>query len=272
MLIWLLFVVFLTMWGITFVLFERDLTSPAMLLMSGYTICVGVAAVSWLSYPFAFHWQTFFVISFGTILFLLPAYSIKRYVLDKREQELTEISRTIIMFKPWILIVFSASLICVIFFTVYTYTQILRQFNLSVTYTTAVSEWRVFLNSYPQYGVIKELLILNQIKKIFLIIGWLLLYAYARNCAISHSYFRDKGVLFNLFLVLCLIGTEGGRSGLVSFFLGGLGLCVFFNYFYNGARIRISLKLLLKTAGGEYHSRRCLFCTPIPYGARSGEL
>lgn len=47
--------VFFTMWGIAFVLFERDLTSPAMLLISGYTICAGVAAVSWLSYPFAFH-------------------------------------------------------------------------------------------------------------------------------------------------------------------------------------------------------------------------
>ena len=272
MLIWLLFVIFLTMWGIAFVLFERDVTSPAMLLISGYTVCAGVAAVSWLSYPFAFHRQTLFVMFFGTILFLLPAYAIKKYSLVKREQELTEISRTIIVFKPWILILFSASLICVIFFTVYTYTQILREFNLSVTYTTAVSEWRVFLNTYPQYGAIKELLILNQIKKIFLIVGWFLLYAYARNCAISHFYFRDKGILFNLFLVLCLIGTEGGRSGLVSFFLGGLGLCIFFNYFYNGARIRISLKLLLKTAVGSITAAVVFFALLYLTGRRSGDF
>lgn len=77
MLIWLLFVVFFRIWGIAFVLFERDLTSPAMLLISGYTVCAGVAAVSWLSYPFAFHGQTLFVIVFRTILFLLPAYAIK---------------------------------------------------------------------------------------------------------------------------------------------------------------------------------------------------
>lgn len=81
----------------------------------------------------------------------------------------------------------------------------------------------------------------------------------------------DKGVLVNLFLVLYLIATNGGCGELVAFLVGGLGLYGFFNYLYNGARIRIYLKLLLKTARG-YHSRRGLFCTPFPYGARSGEL
>lgn len=60
----------------------------------------------------------------------------------------------------------------------------------------------------------------------------------------------DKGVLVNLFLVLYLIATNGGCGELVAFLVGGLGLYGFFNYLYNGARIRIYLKLLLKTARG----------------------
>ena len=131
---------------------------------------------------------------------------------------------------------------------------------------------RNFLITHPEAATLKELLLLNQVKKIFLIGGWFLLYIYARNCAVRWSFYVDKGLFVNLFLVLGLIGTGGGRGGLVAFLVGGIGLYGFFNYVYNGARIRISLKLLLKTAGGGYHSRLCLFCTPIPYGARSGEL
>ena len=78
-------------------------------------------------------------------------------------------------------------------------------------------------------------------------------------------FWSIKVVLVNLFLVLCLIATAGGRGELVAFLVGGLGLYSFFNYLYNRARIRISLKLTLKTVGGRYHSRRCLFCTPVPY-------
>ena len=37
----------------------------------------------------------------------------------------------------------------------------------------------------------------------------------------------------------------------MAFLVGGLGLYGFFNYLYNGARIRISLKLLLKTTGAS---------------------
>lgn len=62
-------------------------------------------------------------------------------------------------------------------------------------------------------------------------------------------FWSIKVVLVNLFLVLCLIATAGGRGELVAFLVGGLGLYSFFNYLYNRARIRISLKLILKTVG-----------------------
>lgn len=60
----------------------------------------------------------------------------------------------------------------------------------------------------------------------------------------------DKGVLVNLFLVLCLIATNVGRGGRISFLVAAPDFTIFFNYLYKGVHIRISLKLLLKTAGG----------------------
>lgn len=77
MLIGLLLIAFLTMWGIAFVLFERDLACPTMLLLSGYTLSVAVAFFSDFKIPFVYHSQTVFVLIVGTLLFCIPAYAIK---------------------------------------------------------------------------------------------------------------------------------------------------------------------------------------------------
>lgn len=42
----------------------------------------------------------------------------------------------------------------------------------------------------------------------------------------------DKGVLVNLFLVLCLIATNGGRGVRIAFLVAGPDFTIFFNYLY----------------------------------------
>lgn len=63
----------------------------------------------------------------------------------------------------------------------------------------------------------------------------------------------DKGVLVNLFLVLCLIATNGGRGVRIAFLVAGPDFTIFLITYIKvkGVRIRISLKLLLKTAGAS---------------------
>ncbi len=250
MVIGLLFIIFLTLWVISFVLFDRDITSPAMLLISGYTICVGTAVVSYFSFPFTYHLQTLFVMILGTVLFLIPAYAIKEIAVGKKEKVTPAVACSVVVFNLWVLLLSAALLLALIGLTLLTYVRVLQQVDPTVTYASAIPMMRNFLITHPEAATLKELLLLNQVKKIFFIGGWFLLYIYARNCAVRRSFYVDKGLLVNLFLVLGLIGTGGGRGGLVAFLIGGIGLYGFFNYVYNGARIRISLKLLLKTAGG----------------------
>lgn len=78
-------------------LFDRDITSPAMLLISGYTICVGTAVVS---YPFTYHAQTLFVMILGTVLLLIPAYAIKDISVGKEEKVMPTVARSVVVFKP----------------------------------------------------------------------------------------------------------------------------------------------------------------------------
>lgn len=270
MLIGLFLIAFLTMWGIAFVLFERDLTCPTMLLISGYTICVGTAAVSYFSFPFTYHAQTLFVMILGTVFFLIPAYAIKEIAAGKEEKSMPAVARSVIVFKPWALVLSAVLLLALIALTLLTYVRVLQQFDSAVTYASAIPMMRKFLFTHPEATTLKELFILSQVKKIFLVGGWFLLYSYAHNCAVRRSFLVDKGVLVNLFLVLCLIATAGGRGELVAFLVGGLGLYSFFNYLYNRARIRISLKLILKTVGGGITAAVVFFALLYLTGRRSG--
>lgn len=250
MLIGLLFIVFLVLWSITFELFDRDLTSPSMLLVSGYTVCVGMAVLSYFSFPYTYHPQTLYVMILGTVLFLVPAYAIKRIALKREESVLPEMTESVVAIKSWVLFLSALLLIGVIVLTIFTYVRILQCYESAATYASAIPRMRNLLIMHPEVGAVREFLILNQIKKLFLIGGWFLLYIYVRNCAIRHSFFSDKGLLINLFFVVCLIGTGGGRAGIVAFLLGGMGLYAFFCYVYNGVRVRLSLNLFLKLIGG----------------------
>ena len=71
-----------------------------MLLISGYTICVGTAVVTYFSYPFTYHAQTLFVMILWTVLLLIPAYAIKDISVGKEEKVLPTVARSVVVFKP----------------------------------------------------------------------------------------------------------------------------------------------------------------------------
>ena len=77
MVITFLFVTFTFLWWATFTLFDRDLASPAVFLISGYTLSVMTAFVSDFVLPFEYHWATYSVLVSGMLLFLVPAYVLK---------------------------------------------------------------------------------------------------------------------------------------------------------------------------------------------------
>lgn len=167
MVIGLLFIIFLTLWVISFVLFDRDITSPAMLLISGYTICVGTAVVSYFSFPFTYHLQTLFVMILGTVLFLIPAYAIKEIAVGKKEKVTPAVACSVVVFNPWVLLLSAALLLALIGLTLLTYVRVLQQVDPTVTYASAIPMMRNFLIAHPEVATLKELFFLNQVKMSF---------------------------------------------------------------------------------------------------------
>lgn len=71
-----------------------------ILLISGYTICVGTAVVSYFSYSFTYHAQTLFVMILGPLLFPVPAYAIKKIAVGKEEKVMPTVAPSVVVFKP----------------------------------------------------------------------------------------------------------------------------------------------------------------------------
>ena len=148
-------------------LFDQDITSPAMLLISGYTICVGTAVVSYFSFPFTYHSQTLFVTTLGPLLFLVPAYAIKEIAVGKEEKVMPAVALSVVVFKPWVLLLLVMLLLALIALTLLTYVRILQQVDPAVTYVSAIPMMRYFLIAHPEVATLKELFFLNQVKMSF---------------------------------------------------------------------------------------------------------
>ena len=271
MLIGLLLIAFLTMWGIAFVLFERDLACPTMLLLSGYTLSVAVAFFSDFKIPFVYHSQTVFVLIVGTLLFCIPAYAIKTCYAGGKGVH-PDLPRSVIDIRPLAPLLYAAGLLGTIALSFWVYRDILAEIKPTLTYAESVNAMRNYLIANPDGVKIPELFLLNQIKKVFRIAGYFLLVIWARNAVVRRSFVKDKLLFLNLILTVILFGTEGGRTGVVAYVLAGVVLCFFFNRLYNNTRITISGALVVKALGVFLVASVAFYAMLYLSGRQSGAL
>lgn len=271
MLIGLLLIAFLTMWGIAFVLFERDLTCPTMLLLSGYTLSVAVAFFSDFMIPFVYHSQTVFVLIVGTLLFCIPAYAIKTcYACGKGVHP--DLPRSVIDIRPLALLLYAAGLLGTIALSFWVYRDILAKINPMLTYAESVNAMRNYIIANPDGVKIPEFFLLNQIKKMFYIAGYFLLVIWARNAVVRSSFVKDNLLFLNLILTVILFWSDGGRGGVVAYVLAGIALCFFFDRLYNNTRITISCALLAKALGVFLVASVAFYAMLYLSGRQSGAL
>lgn len=271
MLIGLLLIAFLTIWGIAFVLFERDLACPTMLLLSGYTLSVAVAFFSDFKIPFVYHSQTVFVLIVGTLLFCIPAYAIKTCYAGGKGVH-PDLPRSVIDIRSLALLLYAAGLLGTIALSFWVYRDILAEIKPTLTYAESVNAMRNYLIANPDGVKIPELFLLNQIKKVFRIAGYFLLVIWARNAVVRRSFVKDKLLFLNLILTVILFGTEGGRTGIVAYVLAGVALCFFFNRLYNNTRITISGALVVKALGVFLVASVAFYAMLYLSGRQSGAL
>ena len=254
MVIALLFVTFAFLWWASFTFFDRDLTSPALLLISGYTLSVITAFVSDFTQPFDYHWETYAVLVSGVLLFLVPAYVFKQ----------VNAASIKCLTSPVVTVDFSCSflwlhaLLCiaVIMVTILVYVQVLSGLDVDVSAASAVTEMRNYGIEHPEGTGSVAVFIVIQLRKVFLVTGYFLLLVWARNCVVKRSFKKDKLLFFNCFCCSMLVMTGGGRGGLVAYVLAGVALYFIFNRMINGARFRFSLQGLM--AGGGVFVVGCM--------------
>ena len=229
-------------WRGAFLLFDRDLASPAMLFITGYTLSVTTAFVSDFAIPFDYHWGTYVVLVSGVLLFLVSAYTFKRgYAASTKRLILPVVT---VDFSRRFLWLHALLCITVTVVTIFVYVRVLSGLDVEVSAASAVPSMRNYGIAHAEGTGSAAVLVLNQFKKVFLVTGYFLLLVWARNCAVKRCFNDDKLLFLNCFCCGVLIMTDGGRGGLVAYVLAGTVLYFMFNRMMNGARFHFSLKVL----------------------------
>lgn len=236
-----LLVIFLALWWISFELFDRDLACPAMLLMSGYLICVAVAFVAGFSHPHDYSAETFFVLVAGTLLFLIPSYAAYRVFVSRKPSSLP---RQLLCLHPGVLWTTAALMLTTIVVTLLVYAGLAHGRSLAENVATV----RFALIDNPDLATIPTLMAVGLLKKCLVIVSYFFLYVWARNAVVRKTFFGDKLLLMNLGLSILLLLTNGDRAGVVAFVCSGAGLWFIFDRMVNGTRVQLSGKFLMNSA------------------------
>ena len=195
MVIVFLVVTFALLWWGSFLLFDRDLASPAMLLISGYTLSVTTAFVSDFALPFDYHWGTYVVLVSGVLLFLVPAYTFKQGYAASTKR----------LIPPVVTVDFSRSflwlhaLLCitVTVVTIFVYVRVLSGLDVEVSAASAATSMRNYCIAHPEGTGSTAVLVVKLVQKVFLVTGYFLLLVWARNCAVKRCFNDDKLLFLN---------------------------------------------------------------------------
>ena len=236
-----LLVFFPALWWISFKAFDCDLMCPAMLLMSGYTICAVVAFVAGFSHPHDYSLETLCVLVTGTLLFLIPSYAAYRCYASRKTALM---QRRILRFHSGVLWATALLMLIAIAVTLQVYAGLAHGRSLAENVATI----RFALIDNPDLSTTPVLVAVGQLKKCFVIVSYFFLYIWARNAAVRKTVFGDKLLLMNLSLSVLLLLTDGGRAGVVAFVCAGAGLWFIFDRMVNGTRLQLSGKFLMNGA------------------------
>ena len=172
--IYLLLIVFFIMLYLTFIKFDKDIIAPPVVLVAGYTLSIACAAVNVKNWGIDLHLNTFFVLVYGTLLFVITGYIVKKW-MEKRasceaavQQKFNAIS--INTKYLYVYIAFQVLVMLIWVWNIYSVTDSLGQYNSLAERMVAFRQWSsygtdwisnyfyVFLNQFNQISTISPYL------------------------------------------------------------------------------------------------------------------
>lgn len=241
--IYLLLITFLVLLFLTYKKFDNDIIAPPVVLVAGYTFSIICASVNVKNWGINLHFNTFFVLVYGTLLFVLTGYLVKKYIQQKDAGSFTNnLVKIDINYKyVHLYIVFQILVMIIWVWNIYTVTDSLGTFNNFSERMVAFRQW----NSYSTSWLNNYLYIfLNQFNQISSLSPYIIIYFILNNYMLKIK--TSNLLLFSILLSIFQMFLAGGRAGVVNLvFISLLYYCTFYK-FQNNYFLDIDKKLILK--------------------------
>jgi len=246
MLIYLLLAIFIAMLYITYTKFDKDIVAPAFVLVSGYTFSIICAIANVDAWKIDLHWQTVGVLTYGTGLFVITGYLVKRYMQKRYEKENHEekVLVPIQYNKKYVkyFCVFQIVVMALWIANIYYVTSQLGDFNSFSEMMVAFRNW----SSYSTEWIGSKLyFVINQFAQICGASVPVFTYLFTYNYVVKNTVREDAlSVLpFGLSVGLMLLG--GGRLGILQFVMCFCMLVIFFRRKINKKIFLLKLKVVV---------------------------
>lgn len=241
--IYLLLITFLLMLFLTYKKFDNDIIAPPVVLVTGYTFSIICASVNVEKWGINLHFNTFFVLVYGTLLFIFTGYFVKKYIQKSNngtfKNNLVNIE---VNYKYlYVYIVFQIVVMILWCWNICTVTDSLGNFNSFSERMVAFRKWSSYSTSWLNNYVY---IFINQFNQISSLSPYIIIYF------IINEYILNKKVnnllFFSVSLSILQIFLTGARGGVVYLvFISLLYYCVLYKFHYNQF-FNIDKKLILK--------------------------
>ena len=155
-------VAFAFLWWAVLMLFDRDLASPTLLLLSGYSLSVTTAFVSDFVLPFDYHWETYGIWVSGMLLFLVPAYGLKQGYSVSIKRLIPSV--VTVDFSRNFIWLYALLCLTVTVTTILVDVQVLSGLDVEVSTASAVMAMRNYGSAHPEGTSSVAVLFLSQFK------------------------------------------------------------------------------------------------------------
>lgn len=242
--IYLLLITFLLILFLTYKKFDNDIIAPPVVLVTGYTFSIICASVNVEKWGINLHFNTFFVLVYGTLLFIFTGYFVKKYIKKSNngtfKNNLVNIE---VNYKYlYVYIVFQIVVMILWCWNICTVTDSLGNFNSFSERMVAFRKWSSYSTSWLNNYVY---IFINQFNQISSLSPYLFTYILIKKYFISENN-NILPLAISILLSLIQILLTGGRLAVINLLLSCCFYYCIFYYKNKGFLFRLNKTLMLK--------------------------
>ena len=245
--IYFLFLCFLALLYFVYLKFDKDIIAPPFVLVGGYALSILCAIANIDRWGIELHYNTVGVLLYGTLLFIVPSYFIKKFLENKRKinndnNEVTNIFTGIELNFSYLKIYcfFQLLLLFIWLGMIYYIVSGIQSIN---SYSEMMTVFRIWSTNQTEWVNNYLFVFLNQFAQITNCSAYLFMYIFIFN-TFSHEYRYNKILIISIILSIVQILLGGGRMGMLAIMFAGIMLYMVFYYQKFNKHFEINKKVI----------------------------